>query len=256
MRRSILLGASNLRTALPRVVALLAGGPAEHEIFAACGHGRSYGSRSTFLGLRSLPGIVDCSLWPALGRREPSPSGDARALLTDLGNDLAYGFSVDRVMRWVTICLDRLERSGIDGPSVTLVAPPLASLEGMGRRRFALARRVLFPARPLDLDRLLHQTRRLEHDLGALATERGHRTVGPDPDWYGWDRIHVRSGSREGAWREMLGEMVPDESASWDRGSPLPARWWLRRAEGRWLGRARRTEQPVVEEGGLRVELY
>jgi hypothetical protein len=126
----------------------------------------------------------------------------------------------------------------------------------MGRRRFAVARRVLFPVRMLDLDRLRHQARRLEHDLKTLAAERGHRLVEPDPLWYGWDRIHVRSARRDDAWREMLGEMIPDGAVEPARGALLPARWWLRRSEGRWLGRTRRTEQPVVERGGVRVELY
>lgn len=267
MTRSVLLGASNLRTALPRVVALLAAGPTPdaaatsatddpHEILVACGHGRSYGARSTFLGVRSLPGIVECGLWPALRQRQPTAPGAGGGLLTDLGNDLAYGFSVDRVLRWVTLCLDRLAAAGLDGPAVTLVAPPVASLERMGRRRFAVARRVLFPARSLDLDRLLHQTRRLEHELGRLAADRGYRLVEPDPGWYAWDRIHVRSGRREDAWREMLGGMVPDGAGDWGSGALLPARWWLHRAEGRWLGRTRRTEQPAVEADGVRVELY
>lgn len=247
--------------ALPRVVALLAGGPPEasrqpHEILVACGHGRSYGAPSTFAGLRTLPGIVDSGLLPSLRDKTPLPPGRARALLTDLGNDLAYGFSVDRVVRWVTICLDRLAAAAIDGPAVTLVAPPVAGLEGMGPLRFALARLFFFPARSLDLDRLLHQARRLDHDVGRIAAERGLRRVEPDSDWYGWDRIHVRSGRREDAWREMLGEMIPDGPANWHGGSPLPARWWLRRAEDRWLGRTRWSEQPAVEEGGVWVELY
>ena len=67
------------------------------------GLGRSYGQRSTVLG-RSLPGITECGLWPALQHG----SGPVHALITDVGNDVIYGVPVDRIVAWGSTCVDRL----------------------------------------------------------------------------------------------------------------------------------------------------
>ena len=42
------------------------------EIFAADGHGRSYGMASRVLG-RELPGILECRLWETLASRPAAP---------------------------------------------------------------------------------------------------------------------------------------------------------------------------------------
>ena len=91
--RVVLLGASNLTRGISTAVETTrraVGGPAEY--FIAMGHGRSYGARSRVMG-RGLPGITECGLWGALGD-DHSPT---YALLTDVGNDVAYGASVDTI---------------------------------------------------------------------------------------------------------------------------------------------------------------
>src|SRR5437764_15396038 len=109
LRRVILLGASNLSRSFPTVVATVRQTWSEPvEIMAAMGHGRSYGQDSWFLG-RKISGIFPCALWLDLQNRPRLPTA---ALITDVGNDILYGISTDRLLDWVEHCLVRLAQAG------------------------------------------------------------------------------------------------------------------------------------------------
>ncbi len=149
--RAILLGASNLRISLPwivdRVGRRAGGGPV--EALVACGHGRSYGAWSRFLFARRLPGIAGCGLWRELGRRPPLPTF---ALVTDVGNDLAYGAGVAATAGWVEACLDRLAapKAEVDA-EIVMTLLPLARLERLSALQVRLAAALLFPGREAPL---------------------------------------------------------------------------------------------------------
>lgn len=197
--RAVLLGASNLKISLPLILDRLrrrAGGPV--EVFAACGHGRSYGAWSRFLFVRRLPGITGCGLWRGLEGRPPLPTV---ALLTDIGNDLAYGATVPEIAGWVEDCLDRLGRH--DARTV-LTLLPLARLERLTPGQVRLAASVLFPGREAPWPGLLERARDLDARLRRLAVERGVGVIEPEGDWYGLDPIHIRRGRRRDAWERVL----------------------------------------------------
>ena len=110
--RVVLLGASNLTRALPLVIGLARqrlGGPL--DVHAALGHGRSYGRRSTVL-IRSLPGVLESGLWPALEAPAQGASVALHALLTDVGNDIVYGHDPDTIAGWIDTCIGRLAGLG------------------------------------------------------------------------------------------------------------------------------------------------
>jgi hypothetical protein len=73
----VLLGASNLTRGISTVIEtarLTLGSPL--DVYAALGHGRSYGTRSSILfGARALPGIVESDLWDALHVQESKSAG-------------------------------------------------------------------------------------------------------------------------------------------------------------------------------------
>ncbi len=248
--RVVLLGASNLKIGFPEILARLrggAGGPV--EVLAALGHGRSYGLWSHVLGVRKLPGILDCGLWDALGRQTASPT--TVALVADAGNDLLYGAGPETIADWVTVCLDRLARHGA---GIVLALPPLASLETVTAIRYRLVCSILYPARKAaPWPTMLANVRELNERLRSLGQERGARVVEPPSSWYGMDPIHIRRRIRKEAWAEIL--IHPSLRAGQTPGhGRLPL---LGAEELRLCGVTLRNPQPVCRfKDGTTVALY
>jgi hypothetical protein len=252
--RAILLGASNLTFGFADALGVarsLLGSPL--EVLAALGHGRSYGVESRVLA-RSLSGIVECGLWSELERRGPAPSC---ALLTDVGNDLGYGFPAAAIAAWVEWCLDRLRASGA---RVVITCLPEASLRRVGPARFYVARSLLFPRSRLTRGAVLAGAAELNDRLRGLAAARGAVLVEPRAEWYGLDAIHIRRRRRGEAWREFLaswgtaaaadGGPVHSVTARVPRRGLRPERW-------RFAGMERRRDQPCARlADGTEISLY
>ena len=248
--RVVLLGASNLKVGFSCALSRLRGGTAGPvEILAALGHGRSYGSWSRFAWVRSLPGIVHCGLWKELERRPDLPT---MALLTDVGNDILYGFPVPTIAEWVETCLGRLARRRSE---MILALLPLATLEKISPIRYHLIRQIFFPGRrAAPWSAVLESARELNERLRWLALDHGARLVEPSPSWYGFDPIHVRRGMRSTAWSQILDHPCLAREGKLEAGARLPV---FGSEEVRLAGFTLRTPQPVRRfEDGTTVALY
>lgn len=215
--RVVLLGASNLTRAISTVVQtarLVLGGPL--DVLAALGAGRSYGTPSTLCG-RTLPGIVDCGLWAELATGDRGP---VYALMTDIGNDIAYGQAPTEITGWLEQCLDRLEAANA---RIVITGLPLESISSLGPLRYRLAKTLLFPFRRLSLDEAVQKARTLDESVRRLARHYDAAVVDLPRRWYGVDPIHIRLRHWPETWSEVL--------APWNRGepppraAPSPARW-------------------------------
>ena len=252
--RVVLLGASNLTRGISTAVEtsqLFWQQPV--SIYIAAGHGRSYGQRSRVLG-RELPGIIDCGLWSDLRASTPAPT---TALLTDIGNDLIYGCSVDVVFRWIKTCVERL--SGPD-TTITLTGLPLEGIRNRPRWHFELLSRVFFPSRNVSLQSVIERAHELDERLEQFATERNLVRVIPQRNWYGWDPIHIKLAKWPVAWQEILSAWKNSEKI-FPLASGSLTRWgYLRRlrpAERVWLGRKQIQTQPCGKlPDGSTVSLY
>lgn len=197
-RRVILLGASNLTRGFSTAVGIvqaIGDGPA--EVLAALGHGRSYGTATSVLG-RWLPGILDCGLWRAVEKSEPCPTV---ALVTDVGNDLGYGFSVEQIIRWVDECFDRLEKIGA---SVAVTELPVENFTTISNWRYLIIRSVLFPRCELSLEEIKQRAASLSQSVCRSAKERQFSIIKPQTDWFGFDPIHIRRRHFNAAWTTMM----------------------------------------------------
>jgi hypothetical protein len=245
--RFVFLGASNLAASLATAFERARrGSPGPVEMLAACGRGRSYGMASRYLFVRSLPGILAAGLWDEIGHRPPRPTF---ALLTDVGNDLVYGHSPERVAAWVSEALERLA-----GAEVALSLVPAANLEALPERRYRLLHALFYPLRPiLPLAVLVERMHELNRRLAALP---GARRIVPDPAWFGRDPIHWRRRAWPAVWEEMLGSQGTSEA----RDLPAYRRPILPElsAERLWLaGRLFENRQPVVRTAdGSSLSLY
>lgn len=254
------LGASNVSRGLARLVAAVAaraGGPA--DLFVAAGHGRSYGANSR-VWMRRLPSILGCGLWRALDRQGFAAIGRPRAalcgLVTDVGNDLLYGFPVDQVAGWVREGVSRLAARGA---TIAITRLPLASIARVGAVRYRLLRTLYVPGCPLSLDELKDAAVRLDESLVAIARDADAVIIDQPGEWYAFDAIHVRRSKLDELWNRACGAWRLDASPSAPR--PSLARWAAvgsKAAEVRSLAGAMLfTPQPAVTlRDRSRVWLY
>lgn len=162
----------------------------------ALGHGRSYGKRSSVPG-RTLPGILESELWSDLTARPKLPT---IALITDVGNDLLYGVTPERLLNWVADCVERLQQSGA---RVTITGLPIGSLENLGSLRYRLYRTLLFPLCRLSLEEIGRSAIEVDAGLKNLASSED-RFVRLASEWYGFDPIHFRFRAAKKAWQALF----------------------------------------------------
>jgi hypothetical protein len=253
----VVLGASNVSRGLARLSAVTrcrAGGPV--NLFVTAGHGRSYGAASRVC-MRRLPSILGCGLWRALDRERASLTGPAPplALVTDIGNDLLYGFTVDQVAAWVRESVRRLSDRGA---TIAITRLPLASIDRVGPARYRVLRACYVPGCRLTLGDLTSSARRLDDAVLAIAGDHGATVIEQPGAWYGLDAIHVRRRRLDDLWRNACDAwgLAPETEAP--RASLYE---WIRlgskSAEVRSVARRMRfTPQPVVQRPDLRLWLY
>ncbi len=281
-RRVVLLGASNLTRGVSTVLATAqaywgvpAAGPGVAstpdsrsarqpiplDALFALGHGRSYGITTNVLG-RVLTGIRQCGLWRALRARPDAPLA---ALITDIGNDLLYGSSVNVIAGWVEDCLDRLLEHQA---RIAVTQLPVKNGLTISEKRFRMFRAIMFPSCRLTLSEVRDRSLELNDRVIALCDARRIPTVEQKTDWYGWDPIHIRLKYWRQAWGEILApwraaEGVeqpagPSSSCLSHTGTPpdLPSvprpprrRWLYLRTlapeERIWFGHEQRQAQPA-----------
>ncbi|MEX2186681.1 MAG: hypothetical protein WD875_07805 [Pirellulales bacterium] len=197
--RVVVLGASNVTRGISTIVETAErslGGPI--DLFAAFGHGRSLGLYTRVLG-RGLCSLLDAGLWRELA---DAPRPDASfALLTDVGNDLMYEVDPEIICRWVEKILSRCQSVA---RRVIVTELPLASIERLGPRRYAIVRRIIFPRCRLTLEEAKHRAAAINEGVHRAAAKYGATVVPHDAAWYGLDPIHVRRANFARAWATVL----------------------------------------------------
>ncbi|MCA8962625.1 MAG: hypothetical protein KDC38_19000 [Planctomycetes bacterium] len=207
-----LLGASNVtlgwRSIVARcraVAARLDGRKGEEarvppiRVIGAHGLGRSYGTDSRFL-FRSLSSILECELWELLDRSAES-AAPRYALVTDVGNDIAYGVEPAHLLSWVDEAVSRLRDRGY---RVVLTGLPIDSLLRVSRLRFLTVRTALFPFHRIRQETVMERAREVQWGIERLARTRDVSLATLRGEWYGIDPIHIRLRCRTRAWARIL----------------------------------------------------
>lgn len=254
--RFILLGASNVTLAFPRLWRGLRRAASEPiEVFAAHGHGRSFGNWSR-VGPRALPGIVSCGLWDDLAAQSAGAQ-PPRAIVTDIGNDLLYGIEPDLIAEWIATCLARLTAMSA---RIVMTQLPLVSAMRLGRTRFQFFRSLLFPSSDLSFEDLRPLAERLNQHLLDLGRQYRVETLEPRGHWYGFDPIHIRRRHRHQAWQELLASWFDAPTlTNFQAASPTESlRLWNQRPSARrWFRTQQTTTQPSLQDSdGSTLWLY
>lgn len=252
-RRLILLGASNLTRGLATVSAVARRSWAEpFDLMAAPGNGRSYGWSTNILG-RGLGSILDCGLWRSWAERSDLPTA---AVVTDVGNDVMYGATVEEILAWVETVLVRLKNRGVQ---TVVTGLPLARIRRLSERQYRFFRRVLFPGNRTVLADALARSEAVDAGVRRRAEKHGATFVEPRLEWYGWDPIHVRRADWGSAWSTIVAGLKPPTAtqpvgvAPW---SWLASQFW-RPEERRLFGFDQRRAQPSVRfADGSRLSIF
>ena len=191
--RVVVLGASNVSRGLSRLVAAVESRSPGSELFVAAGHGRGYGV-NTRVAARRLPSILGSGLWRGLDRQGGSESV---ALITDVGNELLYGLSVEQITSWVRESVRRLADRGA---TLAITRLPMAGIATVGRVRYRALRTFFVPGCRLSLADLKKATVRLDAELQAIARDFGAQVIEQPTHWYGFDTLHVRRRHLDDLW--------------------------------------------------------
>jgi hypothetical protein len=202
---AVVLGASNVRRSLlPLTRALLRKIPRPANIVFACGHGRSFGQYNNVLGW-SLPGLRDAP-W-----REHCLQyyGTKRyVILTDVGNDIFYDHSSEKILDWVQDCLDMFPAS----TNGVIMGPPITRVEALWPGWFEIMRRVFYPGSKVRRSVAMETARELHWELQKIAFSRGFSWINPLPEWYAWDPIHIRRSAMASAWDSITDALTSFEN--------------------------------------------
>jgi hypothetical protein len=196
--RVVVLGASNVSRGLSRLVAAVESRSPGAELFVAAGHGRGYGV-NTRVAARRLPSILGSGLWRGLDRQGGSESV---ALVTDVGNELLYGLSVEQITSWVRESVRRLADRGA---TIAITRLPMAGIATVGRVRYRTLRTFFVPGCRLSLADLKKATVRLDAELQAIAGDFGAQVIEQPTHWYGFDTLHVRRRHLDDLWNDACG---------------------------------------------------
>ena len=176
-----------------------------------------------------------------------------RGLVTDVGNDILYGFSVERTLEWVEEVLVRLRTVTND---IVLTDLPLASVHRLSNLKFLAFRTVLVPYCRLSLVQVLDRVELVNEGLTKLSAAYDAKLFQLDPAWYGFDPIHVRPSRWRSAWQQIL---VAQPQINSNSGSTTESvKLYFMRPERRWLfGMEQVTPQfGVALRSGGQVWLY
>ncbi len=196
--RIVLLGASNLTLSLRLIIRRMqyyVGGSS--EIFVAAGHGRSYGQFSQVM-FRGLPGITSSEIWRQI---EPARTVPTYALITDIGNDIPYEYTPDKILNWIEWCVARLQAHSAQ---IVMTNIPIKSIERLSERRFNILRNLLYPYCQLSKHEVVYRANVIHQGLIEMAARHQFNLYEQDPEWFGSDGIHVSYWKRERFYQHVL----------------------------------------------------
>ena len=200
----VALGASNLSRGLSRLLkASRCCSSSAVDLIVAAGHGRSYGANSR-IWKRSLPSILESGLWRSLDRllrSGVSKNSQRLAVITDIGNDLLYGFSTEQLAEWLEEVIHRLQQQQFD---IVITKLPVESIESVGPFRFRFLKTFFVPGCRQSLEEIKEQSRQVNDNIVHIAKKYQISVIEQPGSWYGLDAIHIRRSCLEDFWRRVV----------------------------------------------------
>jgi hypothetical protein len=211
----LLFGASNLTLGWNAVVSeLVHRWQTPLNINVCLGMGRSWIGPSRVFW-RILPGITECGLWHHL----PEPSSRVAVMMTDIGNDIVYGYPSGKILDAVRVCLDRVLTWAPDC-EIVMTRLPVPSIQTLTPIRFRIMRLILFPGSSRTLSSILSESEQVDRGVCDLAKEYSLRLIDSKAEWYGFDPIHVLKPKRAEVFCHYFSHWTREARNAADPGIP------------------------------------
>lgn len=208
VRHVLMFGASNLTLGWNAVISELTEcWQCPLNVNVCLGMGRSWIGPSRVFW-RVLPGITECELWNHL----PSEPQHVSVMLTDIGNDIVYGYSPRQILDSVRSCVDRV-RQWAPGSDIIVTRLPLSSIRTLGQIRFRVMRFILFAGSPRSLSSILNDAEQVDDGLCELARSHSLKLIESKADWYGLDPIHILKPKRAEVFRHYFSHWNRDNTS-------------------------------------------
>lgn len=213
----VLLGASNLSCgcfAFARHMKACLH-PRKVEVLIASGPGRAYCISGGLLNV-TYPPIQSSEIFEVAHIK--SQSGyQVVALVTDIGNDIMYGVSAERIIETVQQVFVRLQSMNAEIFYTTL---PIAFEKGDHPIRFCILRSLLFPRSTVTYTEAVAGIIEINQYLKKSVAE--HRRLIPDMNRYlGYDEIHYGWLRAHKAWSHVARMMLEMMGVECTKGIPL-----------------------------------
>lgn len=200
----VALGASNLSRGLSRLLqASRCCSSSAFDLVVAAGHGRSYGANSR-IWKRSLPSILESGLWRSIDKmlcRDVFGNSPRLAVITDIGNDLLYGFSIEQIATWLEEVIHRLHQQQFH---IVITKLPIESIQAVGLCRFRLLKTFFIPGCRQSLEEIKEQSRQMNNSIVRLAKKYQLSIIEQPGSWYGFDAIHIRRSCLDELWQRVV----------------------------------------------------
>ena len=200
----ILLGASNLARASYGLMNCLTRclSPRPVEFLHALGPGRAYITEGGILSA-VYPPILNCGILNVAKDKSKSKRMIV-ALVTDIGNDIMYGVSAEKIILGLKTLFNTMEEIGA---SVLTTTIPVDLEQDVGKFYFLILRRIFFRKSRVEYHEAASAVRTINQFIKESENEKITvlKEMGP---FCGVDKIHYRLSTSHRAWSYVAEEML------------------------------------------------
>ncbi len=200
----ILLGASNLARASYGLMNCLTRclSPRPVEFLHALGPGRAYITEGGILSA-VYPPILNCGILNVAKDKSKSKRMIV-ALVTDIGNDIMYGVSAEKIILGLKTLFNTMEEIGA---SVLTTTIPVDLEQDVGKFYFLILRRIFFRKSRVEYHEAASAVRTINQFIKESENEKITvlKEMGP---FCGVEKIHYRLSTSHRAWSYVADEML------------------------------------------------
>ncbi|MBT3515073.1 MAG: hypothetical protein HN474_07140 [Nitrospina sp.] len=200
----IFLGASNLARSLDGLKLCIKKCMLPRETFFlhAMGPGRGYVSRGGILNAVYSP-ILDSGIFEAL-RKKRIKNQQIVALITDIGNDIMYGASPDKIiggLQYLYNFLDTFETN------IFITSIPVDLENDISELYFNILRKIYFPNSPVSYSQASNNIKSINQFILESSSQR-ISVIDDMKPFYGIDKIHYSILKSQVAWSHIAEKLT------------------------------------------------